>query len=154
MWQYPELSTYLTPKILTLDLEITLKYCDCLTWFWPLTFEYYRLTFCGGFAELCTHKINLQKIWKSRNVLRWIHTKNASIFFSSSLWVSTLKCYPKSNATPWVEKSSTSSAFHAPDTGFYLIGHLKTLCMSILSLNSGVESEWKHCSSPLSIKKC
>ena len=33
------------------------------------------------------------------------------------------------------------------------IGHLKTLCTGVLSLNSGVESEWKGCSSPLSIEK-
>ena len=31
------------------------------------------------------------------------------------------------------------------------IGHLKMLCMSRLSLSSGVESIWKHCSSLLSI---
>ena len=33
------------------------------------------------------------------------------------------------------------------------IGHLKTLCMHILWLSGGVESEWKHCSSLLSIEK-
>ena len=33
------------------------------------------------------------------------------------------------------------------------IGHLKTLCMSILLLSSGVESEWKPYSSPLSVEK-
>ena len=33
------------------------------------------------------------------------------------------------------------------------IGRLKKLCMSVLSLSGGVESEWKHCSSPLSIEK-
>ena len=33
------------------------------------------------------------------------------------------------------------------------IGHLKTLCMSVLLLSGGIESEWKGCSSPLSIEK-
>ena len=33
------------------------------------------------------------------------------------------------------------------------IGCLKTLCMSVLMLSGGVESEWKSCRSPLSIKK-
>ena len=33
------------------------------------------------------------------------------------------------------------------------IGHLKTLCMSVLSLSSGVEFEWKHYGSLHSIKK-
>ena len=28
----------------------------------------------------------------------------------------------------------------------YSIGHLKTFCMSILSLSGGIESEWKRCS--------
>ena len=32
------------------------------------------------------------------------------------------------------------------------IGHLKTLCMRVLSVSGGVESEWKHCSSLLSGK--
>ena len=33
------------------------------------------------------------------------------------------------------------------------IGHLETLCVSVLSLSHGVESEWKRCSSPLSVDK-
>ena len=33
------------------------------------------------------------------------------------------------------------------------IGCLKTLCMSVLSLSGGMESEWKCCSSPLSLEK-
>ena len=33
------------------------------------------------------------------------------------------------------------------------IGHLKTLCMSVLSLSGGIESEWKCCNSPLSVVK-
>ena len=33
------------------------------------------------------------------------------------------------------------------------IGHLETLCMSILSLNGGVESEWKRYSSSHRVEK-
>ena len=33
------------------------------------------------------------------------------------------------------------------------IGHLKTLCMSVLSQSDGVESEWKRYSSPLGVEK-
>ena len=33
------------------------------------------------------------------------------------------------------------------------LGHLKMLCMSVLSMSAGVESEWKPYSSPLSIEK-
>ena len=33
------------------------------------------------------------------------------------------------------------------------IGHLKTLCMSVLLLNGGAKSEWKRYSSPLSVEK-
>ena len=33
------------------------------------------------------------------------------------------------------------------------IGHLKMLCMSVLLLGSGMEFEWKCCSSLLSIEK-
>ena len=32
-------------------------------------------------------------------------------------------------------------------------GHLKTLCLSILSLSGGMESEWKHSGSPLGLEK-
>ena len=32
-------------------------------------------------------------------------------------------------------------------------GHLQRLRMSILQLSSGIESKWKHCSSPLNIEK-
>ena len=31
------------------------------------------------------------------------------------------------------------------------IGHLQRLCLSVLSLSSGVESEWKRCSLSLSV---
>ena len=41
--------------------------------------------------------------------------------------------------------------FHAHDTGF--IGRLKMLCMDVSSPRSSVESEWKRCSSPLSVEK-
>ena len=34
-----------------------------------------------------------------------------------------------------------------------MITHLKTLCMSILSLSGGVESEWKRYGSPVSVEK-
>ena len=34
-----------------------------------------------------------------------------------------------------------------------LIGHLKTLCVNVLSLSGGVEYEWKRCRSPLSVEK-
>ena len=33
------------------------------------------------------------------------------------------------------------------------IDHPKMLCMSILSLSGGIDSEWKRYSSPLSIEK-
>ena len=33
------------------------------------------------------------------------------------------------------------------------IGHLKMLCVSVLSLSGGVESAWKRWSSPLSLEK-
>ena len=33
------------------------------------------------------------------------------------------------------------------------VGHVKTLCMSILLLSGCVESEWKHCSSLLTVEK-
>ena len=33
------------------------------------------------------------------------------------------------------------------------IGHLKTLCMNVLLLSGGMESEWKSCTSLLSVKK-
>ena len=55
----------------------------------------------------------------------------------SNRWRS--KHYPKSDAAPWVEKSSTSRAFHTHDTG--LSGHLKMLSMSVLSLSGGMVSE-------------
>ena len=33
------------------------------------------------------------------------------------------------------------------------IGHLKTLCMSVLLLRGGMESEWKSCSSSHGVEK-
>ena len=62
------------------------------------------------------------------------------------------KCQPKSDATPWIEKSQLQEhPFHAHDTGF--IGRMKMLCMDVLSRSSSVESEGKCRSSPLSVKK-
>ena len=90
---------------------------------------------------------------------------NASIFLSlccmriSIFWGherladrSISKRYPKSNTALWVEKKSTSRAFFMLVTQDS-IGHLKTLCMSVLSLAVAFESEWKRYSSSQSDKK-
>ena len=34
------------------------------------------------------------------------------------------------------------------------IGHLKTLCMIVLSLSGGMEFEWKHVAHRSALKKC
>ena len=64
---------------------------------------------------------------------------------------SILKRYPKSDAAPWVEKIQLQERFTLMTHDF--VGHLKTLYMSVLSLNGGFESEWKRYSSPLSVEK-
>ena len=51
-----------------------------------------------------------------------------------------------------LKKSSTSRGFHAFDTGFYWSSK-NAPRMRVLQLSSGVESEWKCCSSLLSVGK-
>ena len=63
-----------------------------------------------------------------------------------SIW----KRYPKSDATPWLEKPSTSRAFH-PSPSWHKILLVGWKCS--LSHCCGMESEWKRCSLPLSIEK-
>ena len=48
--------------------------------------------------------------------------------------ISLSKHYAKSNAAPWVEKSSTSRALHACDTGFY--------CLFENALHEHIIAEW------------
>ena len=56
-----------------------------------------------------------------------------------------------SGATPKVKRVQLQEPFTLMT--YDSIGRLKTLCMSILSLSGGVESELKRCSSPFSVKK-
>ena len=68
----------------------------------------------------------------------------------SNRWIS--KRYPKSDATPWVGKKVQLQEHFMLMTQDSA-GHLKTLCISILLLSDGVESEWKHCSSTSCVEK-
>ena len=99
-------------------------------------------------------------------LLSWIHTWTTSIFswlFHMCISIfEIMGIYPidqYQNAIPralslhelkMFSFKSVSRSFMTQSS----IGRLKTLCMSILSLSGGVESEWKCCSSLLSIEKC
>ena len=61
------------------------------------------------------------------------------------------KRYPKSDAAHELKKVQLQECFMLMIHDS--IGHLKTLCMSILSLGGGIEFEWKRYSSLLSIQK-
>ena len=100
----------------------------------------------------------LKEVWS------WIHTWTQAFFLSlcclriSVFWGherltdrSISKRYLKSDIATWVEKSSTSRTFHLVTQDS--IGHLKTLCMSVISLAVAFESDWKCYSSLQSDKK-
>ena len=94
--------------------------------------------------------------------LSWIHTQmqvflslcrmRISIFWGqehlTDWWIS--KRYPKSDIASWVEKVQLQERFTLVTQDS--IGHLKTFCMSVLSLSMAFESQWKCYSSSQSYK--
>ena len=82
---------------------------------------------CSGRRILSPGQINIMRKWCIAEFI--LERKAFFIAFSHAhfcFWGhehlpnrSKSKPYSKSDATQWVEKSSTSGAFHAPDTGFY-----------------------------------
>ena len=63
------------------------------------------------------------------------------------------KYYLKSDAAPWVEKKNSKSVLRSWHR-ILLVVWKHSACMSILSLSSGVESEWKCCRSVQHFLKC
>ena len=111
----------------------------------------------GNKQESKVTTLFLQSRWKMHE----LHAKHFFIRLSHAhfhFWgqecvsnISISKHYPKSDAAPSVKTSSTSRACHAHDTWFYWSS--KNALHEYLSLSSGMESEWKCYSSPLSIEK-
>ena len=81
--------------------------------------------------------------------LRWIYTRSSFCHSLTCAFLFESWCFTRyidiktlsndNNNAPWVEKKSTSRAFHTYDTGS--TGHLKIFCMGILSLNGRVWME-------------
>ena len=97
---------------------------------------------------------------KRHPILSWIHSQMQSSFSSLShmrIYVfEVMSIYPidrYQNAIPRVMPLNELLQEHIMLMTHDSIGHLKMLCMSILSLSGGIEFEWKHCSSLLSVEK-
>ena len=98
--------------------------------------------------------------WMTITYSSWIHTQMLSIFFIAHLhapfrfWGQEhLSGNRYQNAIPRAMPPHVLKQVQLQERFMLMthnsIGHLKMLCMSILSLSGGVESEWKRYSSPL-----
>ena len=123
---------------------------------------WYRLIYNGSFSLLgiffffflhCGNESQWVWLWY---YLSWIHTWTQSIFITFLHTHFGFWGHEGQNATLAVQlcelkKVQLYGRFTLVTQDF--IGHLETFCRSIFSMISGIESEWKWYSSPLSVVK-